>query len=435
MRRTGRILLAGLLLAVTAAAAETSGVPLSTLVFEAVDTGPADADAALAALVRHPEANWRSVAEVLAAGRTHDPDFRPAPPVTDAEAFRTYFAKFPWEPGRVRAYPIGDDYPYFYSIRLPAGYDGKQPLPVLLNLGLGRFEGPPPAGLLAVELNPLIPSSLSLGEAPLSMTAGTAGQSVILSVIADLERHVNVDRDRVFLGGYSRFGNATWYLGLHRPDLFAGIVPASGYYAVEDALLENLLPVPVLALAGDDRFHRAANEYTVKTAKKLERKGHSDVTLVESEGKAVAQEVVPRICEWIGERRRDPRPAEVSFTLFDPRDAGAFWVRIDEVEKTGGTRTVVIQGGDERFEVHRRPASVTATNLGENRVRLRVRNVAALRLLLSPETFDLTAPVTVEIGGRTRKLDPEPSIETLVRNFRRDRDRRRLYPAVLSVRP
>jgi hypothetical protein len=145
-----------------------------------------------------PGVSWLDVHDVLLAGRSYPADFRPRPAVADSEAHEAYFERFPWRLGEVRTYRIGRDYPFWYSIRLPDDYDGGQPVPVYLDLGalpLGRTGTPPPEGWALVELHPLLFARERLGKAPMALTAGRAGQSVVLSVVADLERHFRVDRD------------------------------------------------------------------------------------------------------------------------------------------------------------------------------------------------------------------------------------------------
>jgi hypothetical protein len=114
-------------------------------------------------------------------------------------------------------------------------------------------------------------------------------------------------------------------------------------------------------------------------------------------------------------------------------------MEVVRVRSSGPPRTVVIgaPGDDsaERFDVLGRAASVAVEVTGPNAVTVRTSNVAELRLLLSPALFDLAKPLRVTLGGRTTEFAPAPSIAVLLRGFRRDGDRRRLFPAELTLRP
>lgn len=138
-------------------------------------------------------------------------------------------------------------------------------------------------------------------------------------------------------------------------------------------------------------------------------------------------------------RRRDPLPLRFSYTLRDPRHRGAYWAEIVDVKVRGGTRDVELRsaGGEvaQVLRLHGRTARVEVELLGSNEVRVQATNVARLRLLLSPGRFDLEGPVTVYSGRSTSVRTPQPSIATLLGEFRRSGDTQRLFPAVIEIVP
>jgi hypothetical protein len=71
-----------------------------------------------------------------------------------------------------------------------------------------------------------------------------------------------------------------------------------------------------------------------------------------------------------------------------------------------------------------------------NHVTVTTRGVARFRLLLSPDEFDLTRPVTVAVDGRTA-FDGlvEPSLATLLAWAAIDDDRTCFFAAELSLEP
>jgi hypothetical protein len=70
----------------------------------------------------------------------------------------------------------------------------------------------------------------------------------------------------------------------------------------------------------------------------------------------------------------------------------------------------------------------------ENRVEVKSRGVSAFTLLLSPDQFDLSRPITVVVNGRTVFDGPvQKSLEALLKWAARDNDRTMLFAAELPV--
>jgi hypothetical protein len=440
MRRAGALLLVAL--ALPAQPEERDALwdaEAQRLVWAAADAPEERFDEALGELRGFPGVSWRDVHDVLAAGRDYSEITVPGAPTQDLAELRAFMAKVPWRPGEVRVIDLGTTPQHWYQVELPGGYDGSRPLSVLLDLG-GFSLSPgsaPPRDWAIVRMNDLLFHLPDLGGVPLSLTAGTASQTIVLSILADLERRVNVDRDRVHVAGFSRGGNATLYFAAHWPDLWAGAIAASGYYPVENDTWPNVRGVGILAARGDDRGHRGANDFMKRLGHLLEKADHPDVTEHVAEGRAVDGGLGGKVWTWMQARRREPLPDDVSYTLRDSRHRGAYWVEILQPKDTGGTRPVVIgRPGDttaESFPVHRRPSRARARRTGPNAVEVEARNVARLRLLLSPAQFDLSQPLRLRTGGRTREVTITPTIGGLLRRFRRDRDRSRLFPAAVDV--
>lgn len=429
------------------AAPRQSGSPLaqdpivSHLIWRAVDAADDDFEGELEALLDVPELDWRVAVEVLRRGRRHDPEFGGVQAVTDPEAFQAYFDRLRLRSDLVEIHPLGaEDVPYWYGCRLPAGYDGKTPLAVWLELGglyVGRHEHPLPDDWAVVELNPLLVSSPELGGAPFSMTAGRAAQSVVLSVIADLERRFPVDRDRLFVGGYSRFGNAAWYLGAHWPDRFAGIVPAAGYYPPAEDVIDNFGALAVFAAAGTDRGHRDANAFTRRVGLALAKSAPTRCVAYRAEDRALGTELDRAVIEWAGPIRRDPLPDRFRYELTEPVHRGAYWAAIDEVRDPGKSRFVEIRSlsrtTPETIEFLGRPARLDVERVDRSTIRVRTRNVKSFTLRLSDTQFDLDAEIEIERDGKRRRYRARPSVRTVLLGFRQHRDDRRVFAAELRL--
>jgi hypothetical protein len=67
-------------------------------------------------------------------------------------------------------------------------------------------------------------------------------------------------------------------------------------------------------------------------------------------------------------------------------------------------------------------------------VQLATRGVSELTLLVSPDAFDLSQPITVTANGRVVADERvEPSVATLMKWAARDNDRTMLFGAELHV--
>ena len=71
-----------------------------------------------------------------------------------------------------------------------------------------------------------------------------------------------------------------------------------------------------------------------------------------------------------------------------------------------------------------------------NTVRIRSEGVRRLRVLVSPDVFDLTAPSRIEANGRTAFEGVlEPSRTDILEWATRDGDRSMLFAAEIAIRP
>ena len=116
----------------------------------------------------------------------------------------------------------------------------------------------------------------------------------------------------------------------------------------------------------------------------------------------------------------------------------AAWAELLAIKTAGRAREMAIIDVSgtvlERVKRYSRVASLEVTATSRTSIELKVKNVRALRLFLSPALFDLRKEIVVSVSGRTRRFDPQPSAETLIRNYRRDGDPERLFAAQIDLR-
>ena len=69
-----------------------------------------------------------------------------------------------------------------------------------------------------------------------------------------------------------------------------------------------------------------------------------------------------------------------------------------------------------------------------NRIRASTKGVERFRLLISPDVFDVSRPITVEVDGRVLFDEPiRPSLACLLRWAAVDDDRSRLFVAEIPI--
>jgi hypothetical protein len=84
--------------------------------------------------------------------------------------------------------------------------------------------------------------------------------------------------------------------------------------------------------------------------------------------------------------------------------------------------------------VRARPSGRVDLTRRGNTVEMKTRDVAALTLLISPDAFDLSQPITVSANGRVvAEQRVEASVATLLKWAARDNDRTMLFGAELPI--
>jgi len=98
----------------------------------------------------------------------------------------------------------------------------------------------------------------------------------VLSIIANAQKHWNVDPKKIAAMGYSNGGNGSWYFAQHHPRLFSAAIPMASAYPVNQKIE---IPLYVIHGAKDELFE------LVKTQKWVDKtkKAGTNVTLVVNE--------------------------------------------------------------------------------------------------------------------------------------------------------
>ncbi len=386
------------------------------------------------------EARARAAAALVQDGASVEAVYRAL------QAGRTYSADAPT--GRLereRESPV-DGEPYRTVFVVPEGYDPSLRYPVRFYLhgGVNRSAFAKGGGwwsrwerVAGDEYITVLPASW--GSAPW----WTRGQVMNLrEILGTLKRDYNVDENRVTATGVSDGGTGAYYLGVKDPTPWAALFP---FIASPGVLLNprvgaeghihlgNLINTPLYIVNGEtDRLYpvRSVEPYLRSFAEAgvpfefhPQPGGHDT---------AFWPELAENIESFHRNFPRDPHPERVVWATEDvdhfPR---AHWVVIDETghvegDQDRGALAGLTEDGN---------AAVVDARRDENTVRLSVYHAPRVRILISPDVFDLSKPVRVTFNGvEVFGGLVEPSLETLLKWAAIDDDRSMLYVAEIEVR-
>ncbi|MBN1512616.1 MAG: hypothetical protein JXB13_11435 [Phycisphaerae bacterium] len=156
--------------------------------------------------------------------------------------------------------PLADGTTRAVALRIPKGYDARQPWPLIYALHGANGKGEEIIGYVTRVLG---------DDADKFVIAAPTGYEEIVihhghwpptgehpTVLLAIKHAVHVNSDRVYVIGYSRGGHAAWTLAVLHADQFAGAMPLAGTFSLVyvdllwDAFLPNLAHLPVLCVWG-----------------------------------------------------------------------------------------------------------------------------------------------------------------------------------------
>ena len=346
--------------------------------------------------------------------------------------------------------PLPSGKPMHCVVLVPPGYDPATPCPLLLfNPDVWTPKGveawATPWEKLATDSGVLIACAQSMQN---DWNFSDEMRTYPLAALRALKDRFNVDEDRVHLGGECTGGIAAWDVGLRYPHLFAshatqacsvfnhGVPYMDGFY-----YLENALGLPL--------WHRPAGgdfKSGEEACRQLKAMGY-DATLFEKGGGL--QENYPGLLAWALAHARQAWPKKLFCRCHDLRYARRAWtgiLRFDEDVVPENPRKLMLPGKpatskeqmqrDKRIYVVDHAALLTAEAGADNAIAVQTRHVREFALYLGDGLIDLSKPVRVAVNGKKAfEGKVSPSTETLLRMFKRDRDRKRLFKAEIHLRP
>lgn len=379
----------------------------------------------------------------------------PGPSAAQApEAFAAEYARLRAGPaytddvptGRIeKTRAISSGLEHRYVLLVPEDYDPSRRYPVAFYLhgGISR-EDPGPGGGWWRNWD-VIEGHDRIAVVPLSWSESfwwTAGQVENLhGILGDLKSAYNVDENRVVVFGSSDGGTGAYFLAFKDTTPWAAFLPFIGDPRVllnpangadGDVHLANVTNKPLFIVNGEaDPLYpvrqiipflgalenvQADFEFTPKPG------GHNTSWWPEEEA---------NIERFIADHPRVPHPERVFWAAErTDRYNRAHWLVIDELGSLAGDESraylaSVTAGGR---------AGVVDARRVSNTVTLLTHGVRSLRLLVSPDVFDLERPVRVLANGETVfEGIVRPDVEALTQWAARDQDRTMLYAAAIAI--
>ncbi|WP_447972313.1 carboxylesterase family protein [Nitrospira sp. Kam-Ns4a] len=266
-----------------------------------------------------------------------------------------------------------------------------------------------------------------------------AAEELVLATIRTVEARYHIDPDRILLTGMSNGGIGTWLIGVHHAALFAGIAPmASGLDEVLYPFLENLRATPAYIIHGA-KDQVMPVELSRALVKELTRLGYPFVYREHERvhpmagGHFFPREELPELVAWFGARKRTPFPNRLTVVRDATHLTPFGWVRIDATDRIAAFTDLLTDTKDETV-VKRLYARLEAEVVAPNRIEVRTQRVRRYTLLLNQALVDWSKPLTVLTNGRMSYQGMvAPSVATMLQQARVQRERSRLFPAVLTI--
>lgn len=226
----------------------------------------------------------------------------------------------------------GPGIPYF--MRVPLTYRGSNgsPTPLLIYLSGGSgfaVNGVNTADDIVAATNYLVlyPHAGDYWATPQEARRFDA-------VFKNVLQRYNVDRDRIYLAGFSNGATGALYFATLWPQRFAAVVSLMGAGQCENSIkagMHNLKNLPLLFVHGEDDPLISPNCSTITSnalselapsvepqLKILPNRGH-DITLLSDDNLTLA---------FLKGKQRNPYPREVEISLSEPLAARGYWIEI-----------------------------------------------------------------------------------------------------------
>jgi pimeloyl-ACP methyl ester carboxylesterase len=263
-------------------------------------------------------------------------------------------------------------------------------------------------------------------------------------IISKIKSVYNIDTDKIFLVGISDGATGGFYLSATHPGPYAGFVSVIGYPGVLKSsrvyLEENVYPINLRALKvlafnteNDALYPADKMQYFVDSFREMGVDIEMVIDPLGGHDINALKRAIPAISSFVGMIRRTAHPDNITWLYEEGSKQHRFrWLIVHELlprsERDPSLDGLQGMQPNERtrgmIELAREGNTVVVSNHG----------VADYSLLLSPDQFDFSKPVTLVENGVVIFQGPvEPNMKVLLDYATRDFDPRRLYGAEIRI--
>lgn len=290
----------------------------------------------------------------------------------------------------------------------------------------------------------------------------------IKAVIQECHFRFNIDRDRVFLGGYSMGAFGAYHLCQRLSDQLAGAVIFSGAWKTMCWKAWTGLPVYFRHGVSDAQARDSNGEpgrprftdvfYTRTATQRLSEVGVEHVFVEDEGGHSLrhASESLSRLPTWMNKQQRNsfaphvvtvsPRGWKASTDTPTPH---AHWVTIHEIGSNNiPFESVTLDGPRPKFRESKEafdkqifrlvPIQVAAGMVdakieNQHRIVIQTINVKCFSIWLHPAMVDFSSPLHLLVNGKETEYTVEENLLDALRSYKRRNDWGLIYHAEIKV--
>jgi pimeloyl-ACP methyl ester carboxylesterase len=281
--------------------------------------------------------------------------------------------------------PIDDtDQPY--RLFVPAAYDGRSPLPLVVTLhgtsgnqntmfdsyGNGQIKR------VAEQRHVFVLSPLGRGVTEYR----GIGENDVLWAIDDVRRRYRIDDDRIYCTGHSMGGTGAAYLAYRHPQLFAAIAPLAAAYSFP-WLAENAQHVPSWWILGGNDYHAYITGAKAGAHRMIDLGFETKLTILDGRGHGDwVAEKFDEVFAWLLTHKRTAHPRRYTHVTETPMHGSAYVTSIDAITTPGLVARLSVR-------------------ITDHTITLTPENVASLALLPDGSLLPTDKPVRVIVNDRT----------------------------------
>ncbi|MFV0446682.1 MAG: hypothetical protein ACK5Q5_24180 [Planctomycetaceae bacterium] len=324
-----------------------------------------------------------------------------------------------------------------YTVIVPPEYNPARSYPAIVVLrpegrsaesAATQWGGTPEKPGLAARRGYVVIAPEYAPDAASKYDYGREAHEAVLTSLFDVRLRINIDSDRVFLTGSGMGGDAAYDLGLSHPDLWAGVMPFTGFFDHAAKLLKDNAPQLPFYAVGGERDRDTLNANAAAFDSRMRRGWDFIYCEYKQRGYEPYMEEFPRLFDWMERHRRPRNLKEFKHTFvrdFENRMGWLKWVGPPpQVTKpivwgkdSPGRRSMTVEAripqvdppNDQTLFIARQPCKHTV-------------------VWLSPDLVDYERRLKVNIGATTPFREfPEPDLGVLLDNLRERGDRQMLF--------